>query len=481
MDPRQRIVDFGRVGLPRVQHVGELAQTLDELRNFGTQVRLAGGLDVLQECAEKGQGKQEDASDESDTVAGLFLVAARGRRGLAAAHRHGVFLNHVVELAGWRCHAGADVVFDFEGGLDDFALGDGNLLGFVPSDEGRITGQKIEFFGHNQCRIFAVGGVQRADPRAGPDEAGFGHGLSFRHKRPGGSSGRLSANIQITGISSCADRHDNIVRFAKIAQRSFIGRGPSRWHGEPGDHGGTKDRGETLDGAGDVFARSKKDGTAAGFSGQRIEIVVGRHGYPEDVHGTADFLGRHDGTIFVADLAIGNDQDGGRMLAAMRLLLRTEVLESWDEFRAASHPDAVNGRSVGTEVDVGRADQFGFVVADAALEEREPDAGVGVQARDKGREGFACAGPVVAAHAAAAIQEEIDVGGRSRGGVGRGFGQTDLKKSPVAFIQPRTDNGHRGAFFIPREDEVAVGQVAVDGQSGQQVLAFPTDDDGMAG
>ena len=62
------------------------------------------------------------------------------------------------------------MLFDFEGRLDDFALGDGNLLGFVPSDEGRITGQKIEFFGHHQRLVFAVGDVQGADPRAGPDE-----------------------------------------------------------------------------------------------------------------------------------------------------------------------------------------------------------------------------------------------------------------------------------------------------------------------
>ena len=210
-------------------------------------------------------------------------------------------------------------------------------------------------------------------------------------------------------VGGCADRHDNIVRFAKIAQRSLIGCGPSRWHGEPGDHGRTKDRGETLDGAGDVLARGKKDGTAAGFLGQRIETVVGRHGYPKDMHGTADFLGRHDGTIFVADLAIGNDQDGGRMLAAMRPLLRPQVFEGGHKLRATTHPDEVNGRSFDPEVDVGRADQLGFVIADAAFEEREPDAGVGVQARDKGREGFAGTGPIIPAHAAAAIEQEVNV------------------------------------------------------------------------
>jgi len=127
------------------------------------------------------------------------------------------------------------------------------------------------------------------------------------------------------------------------------------------------------------------------------------------VHGAAEFFGCHHGAVFIADLAIGNDKHGGGMLAAMRPFLGAQVFESGNKLGAAIHPDEVNGRTFGTEVDVGGADQFGFVVADAAFKEREPDTGLGMQARDKSGESFACSGPVVAAHAAAAIEKEVDV------------------------------------------------------------------------
>ena len=66
LDPLQSIADFGRVRMPRVEHVDELAQTIDELRNFRTHVRLADRLDAFQKCADNRHRKHKQGSDNSD-------------------------------------------------------------------------------------------------------------------------------------------------------------------------------------------------------------------------------------------------------------------------------------------------------------------------------------------------------------------------------------------------------------------------------
>ena len=170
-----------------------------------------------------------------------------------------------------------------------------------------------------------------------------------------------------------------------------------------------------------------------------------------------EFLGGKDGALFVADFSVGDDKHGGRTFDAVLFDFCAEVFDGRHEFGAASHPDAVNGRSFGAEVDVSSADQFGLVVADRALEERKPDTGLGMQTRDKGSEGFAGAHPVVAPHAAAAIEQEVNIG---RCGRFRGSGclrQTDLEETATMFVEPRTHDGSGGRSFVPGEDEIAVG------------------------
>jgi len=61
-------------------------------------------------------------------------------------------------------------VVDFQSRLDDLGLGDGNLLGFVPRDIGRIAGEEVEFFGEDKRFVFAVGGIERTDAGASPDQ-----------------------------------------------------------------------------------------------------------------------------------------------------------------------------------------------------------------------------------------------------------------------------------------------------------------------
>jgi hypothetical protein len=174
-------------------------------------------------------------------------------------------------------------------------------------------------------------------------------------------------------------------------------------------------------------------------------------------------------------------EHGGGMLRAVLAPFRSEVLQGRHQLGPAGHPDAVDGGSLGAEVDVGGTDQFRFVVADGALEEGKPNAGLGMQARDKSRECLARAGPIVAAHTAAAIQEEIDIGRWSSRGIRRSFGQADFEEAAIVFVEPGTDDGCRGALFIPCEDEVAVGQVTIDSQSGDKVIAVLFDDHGMTG
>ena len=151
-------------------------------------------------------------------------------------------------------------------------------------------------------------------------------------------------------------------------------------------------------------------------------------------------------------------------------------------FGAACRAVVMDAFAIGTEVDVARTNGNGVVVADRALEEREPKTGIGVKTRDEGGEGFARSGPVRALHAAAAVQQTVDIGDVSRIRGRRGtHRQTNLEQTAAFFIKPCADDGSNGRFFVPSEDEIAVGQMTVGGKGRHQVFAIAFHDDGMAG
>ena len=251
--------------------------------------------------------------------------------------------------------------------------------------------------------------IEVANARAGPCEGCGGKHVVFGRELEHGAGGILRGDEERRGIRSAADGNDDVVAVDEVAQFLAVGCGPTGGQREIGEHRCAKDGSEALDGGRNVLSGSKEDGTTTGGGGNGAEGVVHGHGDADDVQRTSEAAGFFGDLAFVADLAVSDEEDGGVPIRAVFADFFTDMTEGGKQLGASAGAEVADFFAVGTEVEVGGADEFAVVVVDVALEECDPHAGIGSEAGQEGGKSLARAIPVGAVHAAGAVEEAVDI------------------------------------------------------------------------